>query len=362
MTVSDLLKRYDAFCDFTGVEIPILLAPMAGACPPELSVEVSKAGGMGGCGVLLMQPQSIVQWTEQFRNAGGRAFQLNNWIPDPPSARNKAQELAVVEFLKKWDPSTPKEVDLSSIPDFASQCDAMIEANPSVISSIMGLYDESYVQRMKNNRIKWFATVTSVTEAVEAQARGADAVTVQGMEAGGHRGTFDAANAEKAMAGLFSLIPAVADTVNIPIIATGGIADPRGIVAAIVLGASAVQIGTGYLRCPESSIPSSWSDAIGTAVPENTIISSAFSGRPGRSFATKYAVAAASPKAPNPIAYPLQRALTGAMTSEAKTKNDLSRMQAWCGQSGKLAKAIPAFDLTEILWLQTRIMMTEMNA
>jgi len=351
----DLLERCDTFCNRFEIEKPILLAPMAGACPPELSIEVSSAGGMGGCGVLLMQPQSIVEWAEEFRKGGGNSFQLNNWIPDPTPLRNEERELAVVRFLKQWHRSSPEEIDLSGSLDFASQCDAMIEAGPTVISSIMGLYSESYVVRMKQNRIKWFATVTSVNEAVEAETRGADAVVAQGMEAGGHRGTFDAASAERNMAGLFSLIPAVADAVNIPVIATGGIADSRGIVAAMTLGASAVQIGTGYLRCPESGIPSSWSEAIGSASPDNTIITRAYSGRPGRSIATEFAAASALPESPSPLDYPLQRTVTGKMTADARKNNDLSRLQAWCGQSGRLAKALPAYEVTQQLWSQTGI-------
>ena len=125
---------------------------------------------------------------------------------------------------------------------------------------------------MKAKGIKWFATVTTVSEAKTAESAGADAVIAQGMEAGGHRSAFDVSRAETGMVGLFSLIPSVADAVKIPVVATGGIADGRGTAAALLLGASAVQIGTAFLRCPEAKIPSAWADAIGKAAPEDTVL------------------------------------------------------------------------------------------
>src|SRR6185369_6172398 len=127
---------------------------------------------------------------------------------------------------------------------------------------------------------------------------------------GGHRGCFDAENAEAEMVGLFALIPAVVDAVRVPVVATGGIADARGIAAALTLGAAAAQIGTGFLRCPEAKIATAWADAIGSAAPEGTRVSRVFSGRAGRSIATAYVRAAAEAGAPAPAPYPVQRGLT----------------------------------------------------
>ncbi len=285
-------------------------------------------------------------------------FQLNLWIPDPPPARDAAAEADVRAFLGTWGPEVPPDAGDAHLPDFAAQCEAMLEAGPSVISSIMGLYPPAFVAQMKARRIRWFATVTTVREALEAEAAGADAIVAQGMEAGGHRGAFNAAQAETAMVGLFSLLPAVTDAVRVPVIATGGIADARGVAAALILGASAVQVGTGFLRSPEARLPAAWADAIGRSRPEETLVTRAFSGRPGRSVATAYARASAAPDAPSPAPYPVQRALTQAMRDAATKAGDIDRMQAWAGQSAALAAARPAGDIARDLWDAARAMLT----
>jgi nitronate monooxygenase len=152
------------------------------------------------------------------------------------------------------------------------------------------------------------------------------------------------------MVGLFSLLPAVADAVRVPVVATGGIADGRGVAAAMMLGASAVQIGTGFLRCPEANIHPAWADALARTAPEDTMVTRAFSGRAGRSIATAYVRAAADPRAPVPAPYPVQRGLTQAMRSAAMREGDVERMQAWAGQSAMLARAEPAGDLVRQMW------------
>jgi nitronate monooxygenase len=133
----------------------------------------------------------------------------------------------------------------------------------------MGLYPPEFVARLKAQGISWFANTSTVAEAKAAEAAGADVVVVQGMEAGGHRGCFDADKAEREMVGLASLVPAVVDAVRIPVVATGGIADGRGVAAALALGASAAQVGTGFLRAPEAGIHPAWAEALAKAAPED---------------------------------------------------------------------------------------------
>jgi nitronate monooxygenase len=226
----------------------------------------------------------------------------------------------------------------------------MIAARPHVISSIMGLYPAHYVERMKAADIAWFATVTTVAEAQAAEAAGADVIVAQGMEAGGHRGTFDGENAENCLIGLFSLIPAIVDAVDIPVVATGGIADSRGASAALLLGASAVQIGSGFLRTPEAAITPAWADSMKHLVPENTATTRAFSGRLGRSIRTAYVDATKKADAPISAPYPIQRNLTAAMRAAAVRENNLDGLQAWAGQSAGLARNDSAKVLLEDIW------------
>jgi len=351
------LARAAAFCQQYNIRAPILMAPMASACPASLAIAIANAGGLGGCGALMLQPQAIKQWAADVRAGTNGGFQFNLWIPDPPPKRDAAAETAMRDFLANWGPAVPPEAGNIVLPDFQAQCDALLEASPAIVSSIMGLYPDRFVARMKAKGIKWFATVTTVKEAKEAERAGADAVIAQGMEAGGHRSAFDVTQAETRLVGLFSLIPAVADAVSIPVVATGGIADGRTIAAALLLGASAAQIGTAFLRCPEAKIPSAWADAIGTAAPEDTVITRALTGRPARSLATDFVRAAMAPTAPPPSPYPVQRGLTQPMREAAAKANNVAAMQAWAGQSARLARAEPAGEVVQRLWHETQALL-----
>jgi nitronate monooxygenase len=351
------LTRAAAFCEQFNLRVPILMAPMASVSPPSLAIAIANAGGLGGCGALMMQPEAIRKWAADVRAGTNGGFQFNLWIPDPPPKRDAVAEAAVRDFLANWGPPVPLEAGNIVLPDFQAQCDASLEAGPTIVSSIMGLYPDRFVARMKTKGIKWFATVTTVSEAKTAERAGADAIIAQGMEAGGHRSAFDVTQAETRLVGLFSLISGVVDAVNMPVVATGGIADGRGIAAALLLGASAVQIGTAFLRCPEAKIPSAWADAIGKAAPEDTVITRALTGRPARIIANDYVRAAMAPSAPPPAPYPVQRGLTQPMREAAAQANDAARMQAWAGQSARLARAEPAGEVVQRLWQETQALL-----
>jgi nitronate monooxygenase len=305
---------------------------------------------MGSCGALLMQPSEILEWAAEFRRGTTGQFQLNLWIPDPPPQRDQHRERLVREFLAQWGPPVPDDAGGANPPDFSEQCKALLDANPPIVSSVMGLYPDAFVRKLKQRSISWFANVSTVKEAVRAEAAGADVVVVQGMEAGGHRGCFDANEAERQQVGLVALVPAVVDAVHIPVVATGGIGDERGVAAAFVLGASAVQVGTGFLRCPEAKLNPAWADGLAKAAPEDTIVSRVFSGRAGRSLLTNYVRGATAPGAPLPAPYPVQRGLTARMRADANKLKDVQRMQAWAGQSARLARAEPAADVVRRLW------------
>jgi len=348
------LRIAQEFCDRFDLRAPILLAPMAGVSAPTLSIAVSQAGGLGACGALLMKPNEIIAWAEEFRRGSDGPFQINLWIPDPPPQRNAAQEARVREFLASWGPAPSEDAGDAKPPDFDEQCEALLAVSPPIVSSIMGLYPPQFVIRLRERGIAWFAAISTVAEARAAEKAGADVIVAQGMEAGGHRGCFDADRAEREQVGLFALVPAVRDAVKVPVVATGGIADGRGVAAALALGADAVQIGTAFLVCPEAKIHPAWAQALKAAAPEDTVLSKVFSGRAGRSLATEYVRAATSAAAPPPAPYPVQRGLTSAMRAEAQKTGDVHRMQVWAGQSARLAHALPATDVVRRLWDEAR--------
>ncbi|MHB8541474.1 MAG: NAD(P)H-dependent flavin oxidoreductase [Candidatus Acidiferrales bacterium] len=343
-------SRAEGFANRLGIRLPILLAPMAGACPPSLSIAVANAGGLGACGALMMKPDEIEAWSAEFRKGSQGEFQINLWIPEAPPARDFELEKRQREFLAMWGPPVPREAGDAVLPNFETQCQAILTLAPKVISSIMGLYAPDFVSELKAHGILWFATATMVAEAKAAEEAGADAIVAQGMEAGGHRGAFHADEAEKQMVGLMALLPQVVDAVTVPVIAAGGIADARGIAAALILGASAVQIGTGFLRTPEAKMHPAYADRLARTEANETMITRAFSGRPGRSVATAYVRAANAPNAPGPAPYPVQRGLTRAMREAAQKAGDPDRMQLWAGQAAKLARNEPAGAISQQLW------------
>lgn len=342
----NVANRTAAFCARVGIRVPVLMAPMAGACPPALAAAVANAGGMGACGALLLDPAGIGAWAREVRGRSNGAFQMNLWVPDPAPERDPAHEAELRAFLGAWGPEVGIGAGDAGALDFAAQCEAVLAAGPAAVSSIMGVFPAGFVARLKVAGIAWFATVTTVAEARAAEAAGADVVVAQGMEAGGHRGAFDAAAAEREMVGLFALVPAVVDAVRVPVVATGGIGDGRGVAAALLLGASAVQVGTGFLRCPEAGV--AWADGLAGAAPEATMVTRAFSGRAGRALASGFVRAAAA--GPRPAPYPVQRGLTAGMRAEAAAVGDLVRMQAWAGQSAGLARMEGAGAVVERLW------------
>lgn len=345
--------RASAFCDHFGLRLPVLMGPMAGSSPPALAAAVAAAGGLGACGALLMDRAAITDWVGAFRARSNGAFQINTWVPSPVPP----VEAAAVERIRSLLAERGVElgpVDATGLPDFAEQCAAIVDARPHVASSIMGLYPPEVVTAFKRQGTAWFANVTSLAEAEAAEAAGADAVVVSGIEAGGHRGSFEPAAAERQGGTLFALLPIIADAVSIPVVAAGGIADGRGLAAALALGASAVQVGTALLRTPEAGTAPAWSDAIAQALPEGTVLTRAFSGRLARAVRNEWTEAVGEDALP----YPVQRQATAHLRARAVQQGDGSAMQMWAGQAARLSRAEPAADVVRRLWDEAEGLLT----
>ncbi|RZN30169.1 nitronate monooxygenase, partial [Bradyrhizobium sp. Leo121] len=269
-----------------GIEHPIVLAPMAGFATVELASIVADAGGLGSIGCATMDPQRAADAITQMRRLTSKPVSLNFFCHEPAKA-NAGRERAWHETLSPYyrelgidDQTPPPRTDLA--PFGSAMCEFVEDARPEVVSLHFGLPAPPLLARIKAAGCKVISSATTVAEARWLEDHGADAVIAQGYEAGGHRGTFldrDRNWAVASQLGTFELVPQVTDAVSVPVIAAGGIADGRGIAAALALGASGVQIGTAFLLCPEAATPPLHRDALRQARELGTVMTNVLSGR-----------------------------------------------------------------------------------
>ncbi|ALE75007.1 2-nitropropane dioxygenase [Pseudonocardia sp. EC080610-09] len=340
----DARVRTTDFCTRYGLRAPVLEAPMAGACPPELAAAVAAAGGMGAAGVVNDPPERIAAWARRFRELAGDApFQLNLWIPDPPveAATGPADAFLAGFGGRPAPPPGPG-------PDVDAQFGAVLEARPTAVSTIMGLLRPDQVAAAHDAGIAWFATATTRDDALAAERAGADVVVAQAMEAGGHRGTTDPADAESTVVGLFALVPWLADALTVPVVAAGAVADGRSLAAALTLGASAAQVGTALLRTPEAGIDDGWAATFDGLAPEATVTTRAYTGRLARAVPTDFVRAWARPDAPAPAPYPHQRRMVARYRAGEPGRVD--RANHWAGQAAARSTTDPAGDVVERMW------------
>jgi nitronate monooxygenase len=322
-----------------GIRYPIIQGPFGGGgSSVELVSIVSNAGGLGSFGVESMEPAQIIETAKSIRRLTDRPFAMNLWIPlvnsptfgDAQLERNLGRLDKFYRGLAIPRPATP----LHYRQDHRAQVEALLEANPPVFSFVYGIPSADILGECKRRNITTLGTATTPAEAAALETAGVDCVVASGFEAGGHRGSF-LKPAEASLMGTMALIPQVVDRVRIPVIAAGGIADARGVKAALCLGAAGVQIGTAFLACNESSASEAHRNALFGEAGKQTVLTKMFTGRLARSIRNHF-TDEMHPDEDDVLPYPAQGWLTNPIkvAATAQGKTELIPMSA--GQSAPL--------------------------
>jgi len=337
--------------DLLGIELPIVLAPMAGAMDWRLAAAVAEAGGLGSLPCAMLTPERLREEVEQFRRHTAKPINLNFFCHAPPPTEN-AREAAWRDRLAPYyaelgiDPgSAPPGGGRAPFDDML--CTVVEELRPEVASFHFGLPAAPLLQRVKQAGCRVLASATSAAEARRLEELGADAVIAQGWEAGGHRGHF-LTEEIAGQAGTFALVPQIVDAVSLPVIAAGGIADARGIAAAFALGAAGVQIGTAYLHCPESRISDLHRAALREADDGATRVTNVMTGRPARGLVNRV-MREQGPLLPEAPRFPLAANALGPLRAAAEARGSADFSPLWAGQAAGLGRDLPAADLTRFL-------------
>jgi nitronate monooxygenase len=348
--------------DLFGIDLPIVQAPMAGSSDTALAIAVAQAGGLGSLPTGLLSPEQVRTQVGAFRAATDKPLNLNFFTHKPP-VLNNAREHTWRERLKPYyvefgiDPNAPVP-STNRAPFDEAFCAVVEEVRPEVVSFHYGLPEPALLARVKAAGCKVISSATTVKEARWLEAQGCDAVIAQGVEAGGHRGMFltdDLAT----QVGTFALVPQIADAVTVPVIATGGIGDARGIVAALALGAAAVQLGTVYLLCPEAKIAPPHRAMLTAARDNETVLTNVMTGRPARGFVNRVMreVGPISDRAP---AFPLAGGALAPLAAKAQAQGSGDFSPMWAGQAAALARDLPAGELTRLLADEAQELMARM--
>lgn len=326
------------------IKYPIVQAGMAGGITtPELVAAVSNSGGLGSLGAGYMSSEQTRESIRKVKQLTDKPFGVNLFIPETPDVSEdelkKANEW-LRPFRGKLGISEKLEVKKPTATLFEQQMEIIMEERVPVCSFTFGVPSKETVQQLKTGNIMVIGTATTVKEAIANEENGVDMVVVQGSEAGGHRGTF-MGSFEEAMIGTMALVPQTVDHVNIPVIAAGGIMDGRGVLAALILGAQAVQMGTAFVTSIESGAKEQHKEAILNSTEEQPVITSAFSGKPARGIQNDFITKMAKHETELPK-YPIQNTLTKTIRSEAAKQNRPEWMSLWCGQNPRSSKHLSA--------------------
>jgi nitronate monooxygenase len=338
--------------DLFGIESPIILAPMAGPGTAALAIAVSEAGGLGSMPCAQLSGTEIRTALETIRRNTSRPININLFCHTPPTPEPD-RDFAWRALLRPYylelglDPEAPLALP-SRRPFDSESCALVEELRPEVVSFHFGLPAQDLLDRVKATKARVIGSATTVREARWLESHGCDAVIAMGLEAGGHRGNFLSDDMARQV-GIFALVPQIADAIKVPVIAAGGIADARGILAALALGASAVQVGTAYLFCPEARVPRQHLEALANSADDDTMITNVFTGRPARGIANRLMLEV-GPMASTAPAFPLASSAVGPLRAKSEPSGSKDFMNLWSGQAAPLAKrGVPAAELTRAL-------------
>lgn len=352
----------NALTEAIQVRYPVIQAGMAGGpTTPELVAAVSNSGGLGTLGGGYMSPERLEEAIVEIRTLTDQPFAVNLFIPEA-TIRDADVEQAMMDFLMPIQSKfglTP----MNMIPEVTNQFDAQFEVvcrhKIPIFSFTFGALEKKYLVQLHEQDTYVIGTATSVAEAKFLEASGVDAVVAQGFEAGGHRGTF-LGSAEQGMIGTMALIPLLADAIDIPVIAAGGIMNGRGLAAALALGAQAAQLGTAFLSTPESGANPNHKSALLEKADATTNMTVAYSGKLARGIVTDFMKEMDDYEGAVP-AYPVQNTLTRDLRQAASAIGDTNYMSLWAGQAFSMAQSIPAPALVEKIIHEAEQVIGEMN-
>jgi len=339
------------FLDLVNTEHPIVLAPMAGVMDADLAIAVAQGGGLASLPCAMLTADKAREQVNIVRQRVSAPLNLNFFChtpveADPAREAGWRQRLAAYYAEYRLDPAAPVTA-ANRAPFDAAMCAVVEELKPEIVSFHFGLPERSLLARVKATGAVIMGSATVVREAVWLEQNGADVIIAQGAEAGGHRGMFLTDKLAEQV-GTLALVPQVVDAVKVPVIAAGGIADDRGIAAAFALGACAVQIGSAYLRCPESKVSVPARAALAAADDESTVITNVMTGRLARGVANRVMreVGLISPDAP---AFPHAATALAPLKAAAEKQGRVDFTNLWAGQALPLGRAVPAAELTRTL-------------
>ena len=344
------MRHVQALLDRLAIDVPIIQAPMAGASTPELVAAVANAGGLGSHGCAMLTPEQVSEDAARVLALTNRSFNLGFFCHEAPHV-TPAQEQAWRDRLAPYyqelglDPASPPGP--LRMPFDARMCEVVEAIRPRVVSFHFGMPPANLVDRVKAAGCLVMSSATTVAEARRLADLGCDAVVAQGFEAGGHRGMF-LTNAVDSQVGTFALVPQMVDAIDLPVIAAGGITDARGVAAALVLGAAAVQVGTAYLFCPEAKISPLHRAALKNARDDETTLTNVFTGRPARGLINRL-VREMGPMSDIAPQFPVTANSVQPLRTAAEQKGSADFTALWAGQAAALGREAGAAELTRQL-------------